>query len=202
MLHNVPLPAFDDAAHPRDHVELIEAASERVDAFTKNRRDTIHNFVVSDFALVGAAIRWLVDHRLPCGDAFLEWGSGFGVVTMLAAIEGMDAVGIEVEDDLIDQAHQLAEDFDIEAEFVAGSFLPDDRSVIESVIQDFENVDIDSPSAYETLGRSIDEFDLIFAFPWPGEQDYFAAVFDHFAADGALLLTYDGRNQLRLQRRE
>ncbi|WP_231612533.1 hypothetical protein [Novipirellula galeiformis] len=189
-------------SHPDDHLELIEEANERVDAFTKNRRDTIRNFVVSDFELVGAAIQWLVENRIPCGDSFLEWGSGFGVVTMLAAIEGMDAVGIEVERDLIDQSRRLAEDFDIDAEFVEGSFLPDDRSVIESVIQDFENVDIDSPSAYDALGKSIDEFDLIFAFPWPGEQGYFAAVFDHFAADGALLLTYDGRNQLRLQRRE
>ncbi len=202
MLKNVPLPNFNDVSHPDDHLELIDEANERVDAFTKNRRDTIHNFVVSDFELVGAAIQWLVENRIPCGDSFLEWGSGFGVVTMLAAIEGMDAVGIEVERDLIDQSRRLAEDFDIDAEFVEGSFLPDDRSVIESVIQDFENVDIDSPSAYDALGKSIDEFDLIFAFPWPGEQGYFAAVFDHFAADGALLLTYDGRNQLRLQRRE
>ncbi|GAA5508865.1 hypothetical protein [Novipirellula caenicola] len=202
MLKNVSLPSFRDELPADEHFELIEEANSRVDAFTRNRRDTIHNFVVSDFELVGAAIRWLVENRLACGESFLEWGSGFGVVTMLAAIEGMDAVGIEVEQDLIDQSRRLADDFDIDAEFVEGSFLPEDRSIIESIIHDFENVDIDSPSAYERLGKSIDEFDLIFAFPWPGEQQYFAAIFDQFAADGALLLTYDGRNQLRLQRRE
>ncbi len=53
MLKNVPLPNFNDVSHLDDHLELIEEANERVDAFTKNRRDTIHNFV--DRVLANAA---------------------------------------------------------------------------------------------------------------------------------------------------
>ncbi len=53
MLKNVPLPNFNDVSHPDDHLELIDEANERVDAFTKNRRDTIHNFV--DRVLANAA---------------------------------------------------------------------------------------------------------------------------------------------------
>ena len=61
--------------------------------------------------------------------------------------------------------------------------------------------DTDWPSGYDELGKDIDEFDLFFAFPWPGEHRYWESIFDHHAADGALLLTYHGIERLRLHRR-
>ncbi|WP_146401738.1 hypothetical protein [Planctomycetes bacterium CA13] len=199
MLQTIPIPRLPSSI--AEHAKLIAEANRRVDAFTKSRRETIHNFVVCDFAVVGAAIEWIANENLICGNAFCEWGSGLGVVTMMAAIQGFDAVGIEVESDLIDEARRLADDFSIPAGFVEGSFLPEDRSAIADRIQDIDHVDLDAASAYEELGSSIDEFDLIFAFPWPGEHQYFAELFDGCASDGALLMTYDGRNQLVLQRR-
>ena len=45
------------------------------------------------------------------------------------------------------------------------------------------------------------DFDLFFTFPWPGEHEFFETIFDRFAADGAMLLTYQGIERLRLQRR-
>ncbi|TWU41853.1 class I SAM-dependent methyltransferase [Novipirellula artificiosorum] len=182
------------------HTRLIDEANDRVDRFTKNRRPPIDNFVISDFALVGSAIHWIVKERLMCGDAFCEWGSGFGVVAMISSIEGCDACGIEIEPDLIDQARRMADDFKIQVEFAEGSFLPDDRSQLHEILREVDNVDLDSASGYEALGKSIDQFDLVFAFPWPGEQAFFAKVFDEFASNGALLLTYNGINQLQLQR--
>ena len=47
----------------------------------------------------------------------------------------------------------------------------------------------------------MNDFDLFFAFPWPGEHVFFEAVFDDSAADGALLLTYRGREGMSLTRK-
>ena len=48
---------------------------------------------------------------------------------------------------------------------------------------------------------AMDEFDLMFAFPWPGESGFFEAVFDAGAASGALLMTYRGRDGVNVVRK-
>lgn len=188
------------------HVELINEGNRRADRFTENRqsakRDTIHNFVACDFGLVGAAIDFIARNHLASGDAFCEWGSGLGVATMIAHLSGFRACGIEVEAELVNQSSELAADLGIDVTYFEGSFLPDEMDDARSEsIADVENVDLDSPSAYPEMGKMIDDFDFIFAFPWPGEHFFFEEIFDRYAADGALLLTYDGRNGVNLQRR-
>jgi hypothetical protein len=46
-----------------------------------------------------------------------------------------------------------------------------------------------------------DDFDIIFAYPWPGEEQVIFDLFADNAAVGALLLTYLGQEGLRLQRK-
>src|SRR2546423_1671474 len=70
------------------------------------------------------ALQALAESALAPGGRFCEWGSGFGVVTCLAAMIGFDACGIEIEPDLVAAARRLAADFDLSAEFVCGSFVP------------------------------------------------------------------------------
>jgi hypothetical protein len=48
---------------------------------------------------------------------------------------------------------------------------------------------------------NINDFDLFFAFPWPGEHVFFETVFEACTADGALLLTYRGREGMNLTRK-
>ena len=55
------------------------------------------------------------------GTLFCEWGSGFGVVTCLAAMLEFDASGIEIESDLVDAAEDLSADFGLAVEFMCGS---------------------------------------------------------------------------------
>ncbi|TWU35258.1 hypothetical protein Q31b_53540 [Novipirellula aureliae] len=213
MLERIEIP---DLRWPLEqHVELIEEGNRRADLFTEKRkstkRDTIHNFVVCDFGMVGATIDFIARNHLASGDTFCEWGSGMGVVTMMAQMAGFRASGIEVEGELVQQSLGLAADFGIDATFFEGSFLPDEIDEARSnglsedpyweSITDVDNVDLDAPSAYPDLGQSMDDFDLVFAFPWPGEHFFFEEIFDRYAAHGALLLTYDGRNGLNLQRR-
>ena len=46
------------------------------------------------------------------------------MATLVAAYVGFDAYGIEAEWELVEQARRLADDFDLSAEFVCGSFVP------------------------------------------------------------------------------
>jgi hypothetical protein len=121
------------------------------------------------------------------GSWFCEWGSGFGVVCCLATMLGFDAWGIEICDDLVDAARLLADDFGLPAEFALGSFIPED-----------EDSTLDG---YEEIGLGIDDFDLIFAYPWPSEEHSTAALFHRHARRGALLLTYHGGDEVRLRRK-
>ncbi|MFT7639546.1 MAG: hypothetical protein ACI9G1_001282 [Pirellulaceae bacterium] len=198
------LPDFFDAAAPSPAAQkLLKEAHLRIDEFLRRQKPVIHNFVASDFRTVDACLKWIDDERLASGKNFCEWGCGFGVVAMLAALHEFYACGIEVEPDLIAAATELAEDFDVDVEFAQGSLIPDgglDVALeLESLIQ-LEHIDTDSPSAYEELGIDVDEFDLIFAYPWPGEELYWETIFDDFACTGALLLTYHGIEDLRLHR--
>ncbi len=202
MLIDIPMPDSLATQPSGLAAELIAEAHQRVELFTRSHRPRIDNFVVCDFSLVDSALRWIVDQDLLCGESFCEWGSGFGVATLLAALHDLDACGVEIEQDLVTQSQQLAEDFEIEAKFACGSFIPDRGEDTIELLREIEHVETDSPSGYDELEMEIVDFDLFFAFPWPGEHHFFEAIFDRFAADGALLLTYQGIEQLRLQRRQ
>ncbi len=203
MLQQIELPNLIDAPPlSREAQALLVEAERRIDEFIHRReRPLIHNFVPSDFRSVDAHLRWIVERQLAAGRAFCEWGSGYGVVTLLAALHEFDACGIEVEAELVEEARQLAEDFDIPAQFAHGSLIPEGGERVAKYLEDVANIDIDSHDGYDELGLDVDDFDLFFAFPWPGEERFWEQLFDKYAADGALLLTYHGVEDFRLQRR-
>lgn len=58
------------------------------------------------------------------GPLFCEWGSGFGVVSCLAALLEFDAYDIEVDSTLVRASRRLAPELDLPAEFAQGSFIP------------------------------------------------------------------------------
>jgi hypothetical protein len=57
------------------------------------------------------------------------------------------------------------------------------------------------PDGYDELDAEPDEFDVVFAYPWPGEEQVIFDLFEESAAVGSLLLTYHGQEGLRLQRK-
>jgi hypothetical protein len=59
----------------------------------------------------------------------------------------------------------------------------------------------DGLAAYDQLDLEIDDFDLVYSYPWPGEEHVVDELFDTCAAVGALLLTYHGQDGIRLQRK-
>ena len=45
---------------------------------------------------------------------------------------------------------------------------------------------------YEGMDCDIDEIDLFYVYPWPGEQELMHDLFDAVAAEGAILIAYYG----------
>src|SRR5262245_2654095 len=110
----------DAPAPPADIHRFLREAGRRIERFQRACR--VPAFVASDFGRVYAALRFLEASGLLAGRSFCEWGSGFGVVSCLAALLGFDARGIEVEPELVEAARRLAEDFALPVEFARGNF--------------------------------------------------------------------------------
>jgi hypothetical protein len=187
---------------PPEAARFIADARGRVDAFIESRlADPVPAFVPSDYTLVYGALRYVADAHLAAGRHFCEWGSGAGVIACLAAMVGFEACGIEFESDLVDVANRLAQDHGLSVEFASGNLVPHGGQKIAEEVDEFEWLAVGGADAYEKLGLEIDDFDVIFAFPWPGEERVLERIFDRFAADGAILVTFNDTEGIRLFRR-
>jgi hypothetical protein len=180
---------------------LIFDAKKRIDELEDKSRAAIPAFVPSDFELTYRALAAIQTVNLATGHRFLEWGSGIGVVACLATQLGFDAIGIEIESPLVEIADELAAVHDLDTEFVCGSFVPHGTEVTVGTADDFAWLSTNGPVAYDELDLEPSDFDLIFAYPWPGEEQIIFDLFADHAATGALLLTYHGIEGVRLQRK-
>ena len=79
--------------------------------------------------------------------------------------------------------------------------MPRDLEGITELGRDMEHVEVHEGEVYEEIGLGLDDFDLFFAFPWPGEHTFFEAVFEAGAAVNSLLLSYRGRDGMHLIRK-
>lgn len=193
---------LDAVEVPEAVAQLIERAAERVDRFIDSRLDDpIPGFVPSDFEAVYRSLASIKSSWLAPGEAFLEWGSGLGIVAMLAARLGFHAQGIEIEGALVDEAREIAADLDVPVEFHHGSFVPEGGEDLVPPMGEFAWLDTDGESAYEQMGLDIEDFDVVFAYPWPGEEDTVIDLFERYAATGALLVTYQGKDDVHVRRK-
>jgi hypothetical protein len=189
-------------ALPGNVTDFIRDAQQRIDEFTElSRSEPIPAFVPSDFAAAYVSLEAIDRLGLATGRLFCEWGSGFGVVTGLAALTEFDACGIEIEPLLVEQARRLTEDFDLPCEFACGSFIPDDAEEIAINPSEMAWLSTDAPDAYAELQLNVDDFDVIYAYPWPDEQDILGDLFDQFASDGALLCTFESPDEVLVRRK-
>jgi predicted O-methyltransferase YrrM len=199
-LAEIPL-ELPTAAAPADVVALIADARQRIEKLENTSRAAMPAFVPSDFDLAYQALAAIEKAHLAAGHRFLEWGSGIGVVACLATQLGFDAVGIEIEPPLVEIAESLATTHRLNTQFVCGSFLPDGAEVRLELPDDFAWMTTTGSAAYDELDLAPDDFDIVFAYPWPGEEQVIFDLFADHAATGALLLTYHGLEGIRLQRK-
>jgi hypothetical protein len=133
-------------------------------------------------------------------NSVLEWGSGLGVVSIMASRMGFEAYGIEVESKLVSLAEELAAKYDAKPTFAVGSFIPADFAEDPSRGIEFGRTSTTATAAYEDLDLELQDFDLIYAFPWPDEHAIYRRILRQHAADNALYLRYDAREGLSLSR--
>ena len=202
MLAKIQIPSsIDTRIIPQDIRDSIDRAQGRIEAFQDRwDRPQIEQFVAADFLHVYQSLDWVLETQMMIGKRFLEWGCGFAVVTALAQTLGWDAIGMEAESVLIQQGRETLQEWPSDAELIEGNFLPNG---CQDLADDPGLPSLGHPvdSAYEELGLDLDDFALVYSYPWPGEDDFHEAVFNARAANGALLLMFCGPNDLRLYRR-
>lgn len=192
---------FDTDPLPSGVTAVLADAKLRLQEFDTAFQASIPAFVPSDFEQAYRALSWIQSAHLATGRRFLEWGSGIGAVTCLAALAGFDAIGIEIEPPLVEIAESFAEDQAIDVEFACGSYVPTGAESLVDILGEVTWLRTDGPDSYVDLELDPDDFDVIFAYPWPGEEQVIFDLFGHSAAVGALLLTFHSQDGLRLKRK-
>jgi hypothetical protein len=148
------------------------------------RRKAFHPFVPADYDSVEATLLEYRGRNL----RFLEWGSATGAITIMADLLGFESYGIEIDARLVDIARELAAKYQSKARFAAGSFLPTGYEY-RSPTGDWRTGTIEhGPSGYQQLGLALEDFDLIFGYPWSGEDGVMLDLFEAYGGPDALLL--------------
>ena len=198
---------------PGDHAaplvtELPDSLRARLDALVAEgweiferfdnevRQKRWHPFVAADYDRVLEA---LLPLRAP-GLRFLEWGSATGVITIMADLLGFEAYGIELDPGLVEIARGLAERHGSSAQFVAGSFLPTGyRWRSPSGDERIGTIGY-GESAYPRMGHPLEDFDVVYAYPWNGEEPMMRDLMQSYGARGARLLIHGGEAGVRVHR--
>jgi len=203
LITPVAIPSeIDQWPLPSDIEQRVATSLRRIEAFQDRwDRPQIEQFVAADFRHVYQALTWIKKTQSLIGNRFLEWGCGFAVVASIASQLGFDVIGIESERDLLREGELTVQQWNVPVELIHGNFLPHGA---ESLAEDpgLPSLGHAVPSAYEMLGLDLDDFAVVYAYPWPGEDDFHESVFDHFAAAGAMLLLFCGPNDIRLWRKQ
>jgi hypothetical protein len=178
--------ALDPTLRARLHA-LIDEGAEIYDRFDREVRDqNFHPFVPGDY---GGILQTLLEVRAP-GRRFLEWGSATGVVVIMADLLGFDAFGIELDSGLVSIARQLAERYQSRARFVAGSFLPAGYRWRPPTGDGRLGTIGQGVSAYAELGYGLDDFDVVYAYPWSGEEAMMLDLMQSYGNSKAYLLLH------------
>lgn len=182
---------------------LVEEGRDFWDRFDHEvRQENWHPFVPADY---DAVLEMLLPLRAP-GLRFLEWGSATGVITIMADLLGFEAYGIELDPALVETARELAARHGSGARFAAGSFLPTGYRYRPPTGDGRIGTIGDGPSAYPMLGHPLEDFDVVFAYPWGGEEAMMHDLMRCYGGRGAKLLLHGAeereraRAQLRARR--
>ena len=161
------------------------------------RRHRWHPFVAADYDCVRSALQSLC---VP-GRRFLEWGSATGVITIVADLMGFDACGIELDPSLVRVARDLAARAGSGARFAVGSFIPMGWEWRPQGADARTGTIGQGRSGYLELGRPMSDFDIIYAFPWSGEESMMLDLFRCHGHEDARLLLHSHQPGMRIYRR-
>ncbi|MEE2639342.1 MAG: hypothetical protein VX768_01835 [Planctomycetota bacterium] len=201
---------LDESALPEAARRIITSGRQAIEAFQAvSHTDPVPGFHPGDFE---EAWRWLVavsgqlDHR--SSPRCCEWGSGFAVVSALASLVGFQCTAIESDRRLFKASARWLHGLGAELEHLQGSFIPADFSSSWKESQAAAEMgsmslwlDLEARFALEGKEEANAIFDLVYAYPWPGEETFVFELFDFSARRGAWLLTFHGAADFRLHRK-
>ncbi len=148
-----------------------------------------HPFVPADYQ---RALRPLRALREP-GRRFLEWGSAMGVITIIADLLGFEAYGIELDPQLVVLARELARKHGSAARFAQGSFLPAGyRWQAGDGDSRLGTIGVGRPG-YAELGHELPDFDVVWAYPWTGEEPIMRDIMRRCGRAGGCLVLHGPR---------
>ncbi|MEM7203072.1 MAG: hypothetical protein AAF628_22620 [Planctomycetota bacterium] len=185
---------------PPEVVAFLDHANVVIDRYFDAKRYARRiGFFPSDYELVYRGLLALAGDARG-GRQLCEWGSGFGVVAGLAAFCGFEACGIEIDSELVVASRKLLARRHLDVRIMQGNFVPREYTGVERVD------DLDSTTFFHGAGGhevdvDPDDFDVIFAFPWPTEEEQFCDMFARYAEDQAVLMTYSSADGLRAYRK-
>ena len=159
-------------------------------------RREFREFVAADYEEVYQALASLRGRV----STFLEWGSGLGVIAIMASRLGFDAYGIESETRLVDWSYQLAERYDSDARFITGSFIPAEYEWSAEEGDESFRSDVDVEPGYIELDMELRDFDLVYVYPWPDELAFCRNIMRRCGGENALFTSYDAREGVSLSR--
>jgi hypothetical protein len=185
-LHRVHNPPLDETTLTRIEA-LIEEGRGIFDGFDDDVRSRhFHPFIPADYDRV---LELLLEMRQP-GLRFLEWGSATGVITIMADLLGFDAAGIELDAGLVATARELAARYGSGARFASGSFLPTGY-VYQTADGDRRLGTIGhGPSGYLELQQPLEDFDVVFGYPWSGEAAMMRDLMRAYGSPDARLILW------------
>lgn len=176
-----------------------ELFAEAAKIWEENESDFhFRDFIAADYERVYQAQAMLRDQ---C-ETFLEWGSGLGAITSSAGLLGYEAFGIEIDPKMLRRSQELADKYQSNAEFGYGSFVPNAYEWTGEFEDEFFKTIIDEQDAYDDLDMELRDFDLVYAYPWPGEREFFVDILRKFGRPGALFMSFDIREGILVERIE
>jgi SAM-dependent methyltransferase len=158
------------------------------------RQQNWHPFVAADY---GRVLEALLAIRAP-GQRFLELGSATGVITIMADLLGFEAYGIELDPALVGIARGLAERYESRARFAVGSFLPSGYVWRSGTGDSRQGTIGHGISAYPELGHPLEDFDVVYAYPWSGEEPMMHDVLRCYGRSGVHLLLHGDSDGVRI----
>ena len=119
----------------------------------------------------------------------------------MADLMGFDACGIEIDASLVGAARELAKRTGSQARFATGSFIPmgwewkppDGDGRMATIGQ--------AESGYGELGRPLEDFDVVYGYPWSGEEALMRDLMRSHGGSGAKLMLHCVEHGVRVYQR-
>lgn len=185
--------ALSDTPIPLHIAKLIAEARETVETFHLQRRQKpVIGFHASDFELAFRLLEELANHLSHKTDIrFVEWGSGIPCVSLMANLLGWQSFAIECDRELVEFGRFWLNHHSHCVETLWASFVPSLLPETIGRLPTNEGVRR-APVNVEALPLTEIRGDVVYAYPWPGEAEFFEQLFLASSQTGDILVLYHG----------